>query len=77
MFQVGRKQWRIQDDFEFTKVRLGKYRQFFITQNQTTIFGLKYRALDRDWDVAFDNTDLDEIDFSHGLPSWRVRQIRG
>lgn len=78
VFQAGKKQWPVEDDFLFGNVREGRHREFVIGQNGKIIFRLKYRALDRDWDVTFDQMDLTEVDFFAWLtfvadePKWRT-----
>jgi hypothetical protein len=63
VFQVGKTKLLLSGKTECTNKRAKRARTFVIKQDGINVFELKYRAKDRDWDVTFDQLDLELEDF--------------
>jgi hypothetical protein len=63
VFQVGKTKLLLSGKIECTNQRAKRARTFVIKQDGINVFELKYRAMDRDWDITFDQLDLELEDF--------------
>lgn len=63
VFQAGRTRWPIDENTECANVRTGSRRRFTLARYGTVVFTIDYRARDCDWDITFDEMDLEAVDF--------------
>jgi hypothetical protein len=81
VFQASTLQWPMTDDLQCANRRRGGTRTFTISDGAKPVFELRYRALDRDDDPAFDSLDLELEDFFFWAarlwndPEWRRRMV--